>query len=137
MSSHLLLDTDIFIDVLEASAPLLEFIGDQLRPERYAISLMTYGEAYEGSVWSRAPVRARARFETFLVDAEIDVLPFTLETMRLYAQISGSLRKAGNWIGVSDILIAATALEHDLDLVTRNVKHFDRIAGLKLITPTT
>jgi predicted nucleic acid-binding protein len=31
-----------------------------------------------------------------------------------------------------DLLIAATALEEDLTLVTRNVRHFERLAGLKL-----
>lgn len=35
-----------------------------------------------------------------------------------------------------DILIAATALHHDLALVTRNRAHFQRIPGLKLYEPS-
>jgi predicted nucleic acid-binding protein len=34
-----------------------------------------------------------------------------------------------------DLLIAATALEGDLTLVTRNVRHFDRIEDLKVYQP--
>jgi toxin FitB len=34
-----------------------------------------------------------------------------------------------------DALIAATALEHGLPLMTRNRRHFDRVAGLELRTP--
>ncbi len=32
-----------------------------------------------------------------------------------------------------DVVIAATALAHDLTLVTRNRRHFDRIAGLAIL----
>jgi predicted nucleic acid-binding protein len=35
-----------------------------------------------------------------------------------------------------DLLIAATALDADLTLVTRNVRHFERIAELKLYQPS-
>jgi len=35
-------------------------------------------------------------------------------------------------IGDFDILIAATALHHDLTLVTRNRRHFERIPNLAL-----
>jgi tRNA(fMet)-specific endonuclease VapC len=31
-----------------------------------------------------------------------------------------------------DLQIAATAIQHDLDLVTGNVKHFERVPGLRL-----
>ncbi|WP_425270981.1 hypothetical protein [Mucilaginibacter endophyticus] len=32
-------------------------------------------------------------------------------------------------------MIAATALVHDLTLVTRNIKDFDKISGLKIVNP--
>jgi predicted nucleic acid-binding protein len=35
-----------------------------------------------------------------------------------------------------DLLIAATALEEDLTLVTRNTRHFERIPDLKLYQPS-
>jgi predicted nucleic acid-binding protein len=36
---------------------------------------------------------------------------------------------------LADAVIAATALAHDLPLVTRNVDDFKHVAGLKLINP--
>jgi predicted nucleic acid-binding protein len=38
-------------------------------------------------------------------------------------------------VGLGDAIIAATALIHDLPLVTRNVADFEHIAGLNLINP--
>jgi toxin FitB len=38
-------------------------------------------------------------------------------------------------MGLADAIIAATALAHDVPLVTRNVDDFKHIAGLKLINP--
>jgi predicted nucleic acid-binding protein len=58
--------------------------------------------------------------------------------MRRFARIRGGLRATGRVIGDSDILIAATAIEHRLSLVTRNRRHYDRIPGLTLYQiPTT
>lgn len=34
----------------------------------------------------------------------------------------------------SDLFIAATALNYDLTLVTRNLKHFERVPNLKLVS---
>jgi predicted nucleic acid-binding protein len=43
------------------------------------------------------------------------------------------LRRQGNLIPDFDLLIAATALRHDLTLVTRDTAHFERIEGLQLL----
>ena len=45
-----------------------------------------------------------------------------------------ALRKQKN-MGLADALIAATALEYDLPLVTRNTDDFERIGGLRIINP--
>ena len=38
-------------------------------------------------------------------------------------------------MSLADAVVAATALAHDLPLVTRNVEDFKHVAGLKLINP--
>jgi predicted nucleic acid-binding protein len=43
------------------------------------------------------------------------------------------LRRRGNMIEVTDILIAATALENDLPIKTLNTSHFQRIPGLVML----
>lgn len=52
--------------------------------------------------------------------------------MRSFARIRGQLRARDQIIGDMDILIAATALHHDLAFLTRNTRHFDRIPDLRL-----
>jgi tRNA(fMet)-specific endonuclease VapC len=42
------------------------------------------------------------------------------------------LRETNQVIGHNDVLIGATALEHDMVLVTNNTQHFSRIPGLSL-----
>ncbi len=48
------------------------------------------------------------------------------------ADIYSDLYSNGNIIGDADFLIAATALENGLALVTNNENHFNRIDGLQL-----
>jgi predicted nucleic acid-binding protein len=56
--------------------------------------------------------------------------------MERFAQIRGSLpRPIRQQIGDLDILIAATCLEHNLTLLTRNLKEFQHIPHLKLYQP--
>jgi predicted nucleic acid-binding protein len=58
------------------------------------------------------------------------VLPVTQGIAERWAILDGQRQIAGRPLGVADGLIAATALEHGLELVTRNTKDF---AGLGLI----
>ena len=46
--------------------------------------------------------------------------------------ILADLRKSGQTIGLEDVLIAASALTHQFSVVTGNVRHFSRIAGLQV-----
>jgi predicted nucleic acid-binding protein len=50
------------------------------------------------------------------------------------AQTSRQLRAAGQVIGDNDLWIGATAVHHNLELVTGNIQHFQRIPGLKIIS---
>jgi predicted nucleic acid-binding protein len=51
--------------------------------------------------------------------------------MERFAFIRADLRRRGQLIPDLELLIAATALHHDLTLLTRNVRHFDRIPELR------
>lgn len=52
--------------------------------------------------------------------------------MERFARIRSDLRARGQLIPDLDLAIAATALEHDLTLLTRNARHFSRIPNLRL-----
>jgi tRNA(fMet)-specific endonuclease VapC len=58
------------------------------------------------------------------------VLPLSDEIVTLAAEIYGELHRQGQLISDADILIAATAIVHNLMLVTENQAHFERIPGL-------
>lgn len=125
-----LIDTDWVADHL-ANRPAATELLDSLLADGLAISLVTYGEIYEGILYSlRRSVQLEAAFLEFLRWCR--VLPLDEAIMRRFAGIRGGLRRRGEFIGDADTMIAATALQHDLILVTRNVDHFRRIQGLEL-----
>lgn len=58
------------------------------------------------------------------------LLPFDSQCAEHAARIRVELEAAGTPIGPHDILIAATALRHQAELVTRNTREFSRVPGL-------
>jgi tRNA(fMet)-specific endonuclease VapC len=124
-----LIDSDWVIDWLKGLPDAIALLGT-LTPDGVAISIMTFAEVYEGIYFGRDPERYEASFRSFL--RGVRVLPVNRTTARRYARLRGALRQQGQIIPQPDILIAATALIHDLMLVTRNAAHFGRIPGLRL-----
>ena len=124
-----LIDTDWVIDYL-VGRQRATLLLRALVVEGAAISLITYGEIYEGIYGSADPRASEEGFLNFL--SEVVVLPLDEAIMRRFARIRDDLRRQGQRIGDLDMLIAATALHHDLTLVTRNVRHFQRISSLVL-----
>ena len=61
-----------------------------------------------------------------------NVLPASPAVFDRYARLRATLEKQGMRLDSFDLLIAATALEHNLILVTGNIKQFSRIPDLKL-----
>jgi tRNA(fMet)-specific endonuclease VapC len=124
-----LIDTDWIIDCLygrtEAVETLVELSADGL-----AVSLMTYGELYQGAYYARAPQSALRGLRTFLRGKRL--VPLNRAIVERFGILRGDLQRRGLTIGDVDLLIAATALHHDLTLVTRNLRHFSRIADLRL-----
>ena len=125
MIAHLI-DTDWMADFLKGRSQAVQLLTS-LADEGIAISIITYAELYEGLL--REPNKARrTQLEELL--ASVDVLPIDYEVARLFAAHRSDLRDQGLPIPDLDLFIAATALRHDLSLVSRD-KHFDRVAGLK------
>ncbi len=58
-----------------------------------------------------------------------------LPIMEKFAEIRALLRRRGELISDFDILLGATALHHDLTVLTYNKRHFERIPDLKLYPP--
>jgi tRNA(fMet)-specific endonuclease VapC len=125
-----LLDTDWVVDILNGQEKAIHTVLE-LAPAGLAVSIITYGELYEGAAFAHDPQPALAGLRSFLKEKAI--LRLTQPIMERFAQIRGSLpRPVRQQIGDLDILIAATCLEHNLTLLTRNVKDFQQIPNLKL-----
>ena len=54
------------------------------------------------------------------------------DEIMLTADLAAGLRMRGQTLAWADLVIAATALVHDLVLVTRNVRHFERVPELEI-----
>lgn len=101
-----------------------------LAPSRVALPAVVLYELTYGAGRTEAPRSLRERLEILL--STLEVLPFGEAEARTAARIRLSLEKAGQSIGPLDLLIAATALEHNAVLVTHNVKEFRRVRGLRV-----
>jgi predicted nucleic acid-binding protein len=128
-----LLDTDWIVDILNGQEKAINTVLE-LASSGLTVSIITYGELYEGAAFAHNPQPALAGLRTFLKGKAI--LPLTQPIMERFAQIRGSLpRPVRQQIGDLDILIAATCLAHNLTLLTRNLKDFQLIPNLKLYQP--
>ena len=68
--------------------------------------------------------------------SNMTILPFDYNCAEQAAKIYKDLKQKGQLIETEDLLIGATALQHNLRLATGNVKHFERINGLVLLQDT-
>jgi tRNA(fMet)-specific endonuclease VapC len=96
-----------------------------------AISIISVAELYEGPHHSTNPEAALTELNRAL-DA-MPVVPITRRTCRIFADLRAALRRAGDLRPDLDLLIASTALEHDLTLITSNLRHFVGIPGLRIV----
>ena len=83
---------------------------------------------------ANTPGRAGLR-EAFLdaILGKLTLIPFAEREAREMARIQAVLRRMGTPIGDRDLQIAATALAHGHEVLTRNVKDFAKIPGLIVI----
>jgi len=65
----------------------------------------------------------------------LPVLALDRDAAERAAVVRRELERAGQTIGMADSLIAGITLAHGVQLFTRNRKHFERVANLKLVDP--
>ena len=100
------------------------------------VSPMVVSELRVGVVMATQSDLAVARQKTLSRALSLECLPITQDTALLHAQISTEVKSAGNVrVRTHDLWLAATAIEHDLTLITCNSRDFADIRGLKFIAP--
>jgi predicted nucleic acid-binding protein len=134
-----LLDTCVVSEPTHAR-PSNKVIGwlDARGIDNLYISVVTIAELEQGIAHLGDGMRAR-KFETWLADSlvpqfESRVLDVDMRVARRWGRFLGASKRAGKPVAAVDAIIAATAVEHDLTLVTRNVADF-RNFDVHLINP--
>ena len=124
-----LVDTDLLIDLQR------EYVKGEPGPA------MAFLRAHEGVALAISTVSVLEFLEGYghphagerLLEAYVR-LPVTDSVARRGSRLRRTLRAAGQMIGDFDVLIAATALDAGVPLVTANVTHFKRVQGLEVET---
>jgi predicted nucleic acid-binding protein len=127
-----LFDTDAISELLRPR-PLQPYVQGLKTIPRDAqfTSAVTVGELFKGAFRSAAKEHHVLNIEERVLPA-VTILPFDLSTARVFGMIRAELEMSGNILPDADLQIAATAIYHNLELVTGNIRHFQRIPSLRL-----
>ena len=128
-----LIDSDIVIDLLSDDPVALQLL-DRLADTGLSISMITYMEVYQGTLVSPDPHAAQVKLDAFLDG--VPIAPISDGVARRCALLRTQLQQEGKRVRsrALDLLIAATALEHGLTLVTHNLDDYGDIPELSLYT---
>jgi tRNA(fMet)-specific endonuclease VapC len=124
------LDTNTVLDYFKGKGRVAERLL-AVPPGEVALPAISAYEVWVGVLGSQNPKRRREQFEAFL--SAVELLPFDTEPAMRAAELRHKLERAGEAIGPMDTLIAATALTYGGVLVTRNLREFSRVPGLKTV----
>ena len=69
---------------------------------------------------------------SFLLDEEVRLLDFDLESANEFGRVRIDLRRQGIEVPTPDLMIGSVALIYDFTLVTHNVVDYRRIPGLRI-----
>ncbi len=124
-----LLDTDTCIHLLRGDVTVVSRARKQ-SPGDLAISAITHYELLYGAERCPADWQAHESSRIHRLLQVLTILPFSHTTSAHAAKLRATLDKAGTPIGPMDLLIASTALEFKLPLVTGNLREFQKVPGL-------
>ena len=124
----ILLDTSVLIEMFRMKDKSLTFFY-RLSQKHYdfCISIITHFEIFRGSdtlqdvFWTKF-------FEN------VTIIPFNIVSSNEAAILYKQLKARNKMIDFADLLIAATALAHNLDLATLNIKDFNKIPNLHIVS---
>lgn len=127
--SKYLADTDILIDHIRGH----KYITPQIINEGLSLCIISLAELLYGAYKSVNPKKSLEKIDQ-LLSLGVEVENLDPKIVSLYAQQKVNLEKSGQKLDEFDLLIASTAKIKDLILLTRNLSHFKRIPGLRLVS---
>ena len=124
MDEHLL-DTNILSKIFYGNADVKNLVDNLI----VGVETAVYIECIQGSISNSDKWRIKRSLQSLkFYSLTNDIAQNAIELIDNHSNSQGLL--------LADALIAATALEYDLTLITYNTKHFQFIKGLKVLTPT-
>ena len=124
------LDSSILIDFFrKKKKEKTSFFKLSENHDSFAISVVTYFEVLVG-----CSGEVRSYWREFFED--FTILHLSTECAEAALKIDDDLRQINKRIDLPDLLIAATAVAHNLPLATLNLKHFERIPSLAIELPS-
>ncbi len=124
-----LIDSDILIYFLKGKQEIVQRLSEIPMDNLY-ISRINYTELIYGAYNSTRIDQNLKVIEPFL--DSFKVLEFTEVSSLIFAKEKARLKKDGNIIADMDLMIASIAIENECNLISNNIKHFQRIKNLKL-----
>jgi predicted nucleic acid-binding protein len=130
MSKKYILDSDILIYFLKGEKEVIEKVLSLQNDELY-ITIINYTELLYGIYNSNKISQNREKILPFLDNFKI--LQFDKNASEIFAKLKTKLKKQGKIIADMDIMIASIAISNKAILYTNNLKHFNRVDGLKIL----
>ena len=127
-----LIDTDWAINLLAGRDPALAETR-RLGLRRMTVSRVTAAELYHGAFAAPNPDGHIVAIRHFLDSCRM--LEVSDAVCERFGELRAGLWRRGEKITDFDLVISATALCHDLTLLTFNRRHFERIPGLRIYEP--
>lgn len=124
-----LLDSDTLIYFFKGIGLVRSHLAEQKDTDINLCAPVLY-ELLTGAYKSQDPRSQLARLEA--ARKRFEVLSVTDVSADRSARARAHLERQGTTIGPVDTLIAGIALAHNLTLVTRNTREFERVPGLKI-----
>lgn len=122
-----LLDTNTVIALFKGETEVWNRL-EALPADACVLSAVVMHELYYGAYKSQRRDANLERIEKL----RFEVIEFDRDDARVAGEVRAQLEAAGTPIGAYDVLIAGQALSRDYVLVTRNVREFERVGGLKI-----
>ncbi len=127
-----ILDTSVLIEA-ERRKFKIDTFTENREEEIFGLSVITVAELLHGV--HRADSTRRRLKRSAYVEKVIELFPiyvFDISISRIYAELWSDLSKKGIQIGAHDLIIGSTALTLGFSVATFNMRHFERIEGLKI-----
>ena len=126
------IDSSAIIDLFRNDSSLIKLLEDM--DEEIVLNQMSFYELMIGLDFDNLIHKKEENFYDELFE-DYKNLSLDKNSSKMASKISFELKKDGKIIGDFDCIIAGVYLANGVNkIITRNVKHFERIKGLKVIS---